>query len=224
MFVLPEDAYTTTVHGRAGGAYTCATLHQGRMFAVREVGMDADTRDTVTVDPAAGSLALGTGDADKDFEAILVERVEGGDDTLQRTFELLEGRLMAGESVRFATVDGHDSLTIENQSDRDMRFTARLRQAGLGPQPEPPDVEAHTLTVADIEVPAGATVKVTPSDWDELGQATATLEVDDGSDPDGGPDDQPSTGGCGCDTRGTRGGPGWLPLLVLLGLAIRRPA
>jgi MYXO-CTERM domain-containing protein len=223
LFVLPEGAYTTTVHGRAAGTYTYAALHQGRMFAAREVGMDAATRDTVGVDPAAGSLTLGTGDADKTFEAVIVERVEDGDTTWQRTFELTEGRLMAGEFVRFATADGHDSLTIENDSSRDMRFTARLRQAELGPQPEPPDAEAHTLEIPDVEVPAGAVLKITPSDWSELGQATAELTIDNGTGQDPDPDDA-AAGGCGCGTRDTRTAPGWMLVLFVLGLAIRRPA
>jgi hypothetical protein len=117
--------------------------------------MDAYTEDTVTVDPQAGSLALGTNDTDKAFEAILVEQVEESDDTYQRTFELLDGQLKEGELVRVATVDDHDSLTIENESDRDMNVSARFSVAGLGPQPEPPDLDAedHTLLVTDIEVP-----------------------------------------------------------------------
>jgi MYXO-CTERM domain-containing protein len=65
-------------------------------------------------------------------------------------------------------------------------------------------------------------VKVTPSDWSNLAQSTAALEVDDGSDPDPDPDDNPATSGCGCHTRDGAHGLSWLLLAALLGLALRR--
>jgi len=221
MFVLPADAYQVTVYGREQGSYTFSTINQGRLLAVRDAGMDTDTVDTLEVDPGGGSLALSTSDASKDYEVVIVELVEQGGEQLQRTFEILDGMLEDGERVEFATTGDYESLTIANQSARDMQFTVRMVQAALGPQPEPPGIEDHSLTET-VVVPAGKTGSLTPSDWDHLGQATAALEIDDDPGPGPDPDDGAADGGCGCSSHDAGNGLAWIWTLALVFLAVRR--
>lgn len=191
-YSLPDGKYTTRVHGVRGGEYSWVAARGDSIYAIEGAAADARTEDVVGLDPRGGVLTLRSTESQKPFSAKIAEPHEDKEGAVRRVFEILDTRISDGVALFRVTTDQR-SLVYENRGKDPVKFRARLSLAGLGPQPEPPDlpvallggrggaagmlIEDVSVEVGPITLPPDHTLVLTPDDWSRLGASDVEVRI-----------------------------------------------
>ncbi|MBW1839419.1 MAG: hypothetical protein JRI49_05725, partial [Deltaproteobacteria bacterium] len=205
LYVLPaEGDYQVNIYGKEDGEYSWQTLSEDTLFAIEDAETHAGTYDTATLStmmpdqidspPEEGdrSLTFETSDSGKQYSVTITRMIPSPSisGTTQRVFKVMDTTISQGDKARFGVTADSNSLVYENNSDQVVNFDLYLSQVKLSPQPEPPDSEDMipvgecSILQENIEIQPRTALRMTPTDWENLGEAPIQYDVVDPPDPD----------------------------------------
>ena len=206
FYVLPDGDYQVNIYGKGDGIYNWQSHNQDTMFAIQDTEVHEETQDTVTItrmipspsltdtlglEEGGSSLTFETSDSNKMFSVtinkmIAAQPVSG---TNHRIFKVLDTTISQDDKAQFGVTNDSNSLVYVNNSDQVVNFDLYLSQVKLSPQPEPPDsedmipIEECSLLKEGIEIRPHTALRMTPSDWENLEEATVQYDVVNSPEP-----------------------------------------
>jgi len=174
FYWLRDGTYFVDLYGlKDKGTYDWLTLNGNTLFAVNSSELDKGEKDSVMIENGNRSMEMTTTEKQKSFSMKMVKTLTKSGKTYQRVFEIIDTRMDDNGKAWFRATPDQESLVYENSSGIESDFTARFIQVQLSPEPKIEDINTKTLIVPDVKMKSGSVLKMSPDNWENLGQAQA---------------------------------------------------